>query len=551
MTLDPGRPYRIVFTGVGFHFKVQVYDLLDLTKPLLQMEADDVDVTYTNGVCGLMPYSRNDEAGVTDVTVDNYQIGGSDPNPATAPALAHPVAGTPTIETRIPAERFRNCYDPSGGISFAASTYTSDVIDASATKLRLNGVDVSSQLVLSTNGPNISGSLPGSALNSYTVYSAQIEVQDVTGHKKSTNTFWFDTFSDACLSSADVKIIEAEEYNYSNGVFQLDPIAVSGPDLDGIPVAGDGVGYFDLHGVEGVDFHDSQTAPEPLWAGEFRQFDPAGLSQGMYPEIEDSNDPFAETRYSDKVRNKYVTNNMLEFVVHRTEPGEWLNYTRDFDGGSYNAYLRVASLGPSEVLLDQVASDPTLPGQTTANLGKVSIPNQFARYNYRYIPLVDNSGSPVVLNLSGTMTLRLTMAGTPGQDNDKLAIELHPFCSCSGHHPPFVVGDGGRLLHRRSRRDRGRRQPDDYRSCVRLRTVLQAEFGNGAHDQQLLRFGRNRYDEVLRLRRRTKRPSGCFTDLAGASNGTGLCVPVGSGKFANDRSAGSIRRIPALTRQER
>lgn len=247
-------------------------------------------------------------------------------------------------------------------------------------------------------------------------------MQDVTGHKKSTNTFWFDTFSDACLSSADVKIIEAEEYNYSNGVFQLDPIAVSGPDLDGIPVAGDGVGYFDLHGVEGVDFHDSQTAPEPLWAGEFRQFDPAGLSQGMYPEIEDSNDPFAETRYSDNVRNKYVTNNMLEFVVHCTEPGEWLNYTRDFDGGSYNAYLRVASLGPSEVLLDQVASDPTLPGQTTANLGKVSIPNQFARYNYRYIPLVDNSGSPVVLNLSGTMTLRLTMAGTPGQDNDKLAI---------------------------------------------------------------------------------------------------------------------------------
>jgi len=434
LTLDPGRSYRFVFTGVGFHFKVQVYDLLDLTRPLLQLEAEDVEHTYPKGFCGLMSLSLNDEWGFSDVTFDNCQIGATDPNPPTVPvpALAHPVTGTPTIITRVPGVRFMNCYAPSGGISFTASTYTTNVINASATKLRLNGVDVSTQLALSLNSPTISGSLPGSALNSLTFYSAQIEVQDVAGLRKSTNTFWFDTFSDAYLSSTGVKIIEAEEYNYGNGVHQPDPIAVSGPDLDGNIVAGNGVGYFDLLGIEGVDFHDSQTMPEPPWVGEFRQSNPVGLSQGMFPEIEDWNDPWGETRYTDQVRNKYATNNMLEFVVHRTQPDEWLNYTREFEGGNYNAYLRVASLGSSTVLLDRVTSRPDLPNQSKTNLGKFTIPNQFARYHYRYIPLVDNSGSPVVLNLAGTTTLRLTMAGAPGQDNNKLAINYVLFVPLTG-----------------------------------------------------------------------------------------------------------------------
>ncbi len=422
VTLEPGRSYRFVFTGVDFHFKAQVYDWCDLTRPLFQMEADDAERTYTNGICGVMAYSRDEDIGTADVTLDNYEIGQFDSNPAAVPALAHPVAGTPTIETRLPAERFRNCYGGSGGISFVARTYTTNVINAVATKLRLNGVDVSRQLELSSNGPNVSGGLPGSALNPNTVYSGQIEVEDMTGLKKSTNTFWFDTFTDAYLASAQVKIIEAEDYNYSNGVYQLDPIVISGPNRYGDPVGGNGMGYFDLHGLEGVDYHDRRTAPEAPWGAEFRQFDPVGLSQGMYPEIQDANDPWGETRYSDYVRSAYATNNMLEFVVHRTEPGEWLNYTRAFDPSRYNAWLRVASLGSSEVLLGQVTSNPTLPGQSVVNLGKFAIPNQFVRYNYRYLPLVDDSGSPVALDLSGTMTLRLTLAGTPGQDNDKLAI---------------------------------------------------------------------------------------------------------------------------------
>lgn len=422
ITFEPGRPYRIVFTGVGSHFTARVYDLFDLTKPLIQMEANDADQHYTNGVCGLMTFSRDDIVGTTDVTLDNYEIATYDPNPATAPALAHPVAGTPTIETRSPAGRFANFYDRTRGVSFTASTFTTDIINAMATKLRLNGVDVSSQLYLSPNGPNLSASLPGTALSANTVYSAQIEVQDITGQKRATNTFWFDTFSDAYVGSSAAKVIEAEDYNYSNGVYQLDPIPISGPNTNGDLIETTGSGYFNLHGIEGVDFHYAQPYPDLLWSNEFRALDPVGLCQGMYPEIQDGLDTFGDERYSDHVRNAYATNGMLEFVVHRTEPGEWLNYTRAFAAGSYNAYLRVASLGATEVMLDQVTSNPSVPGQTVLNLGRFSIPNQFTRYNYRYIPLVDGSGSPATLSLSGTNTLRLTMGGVPAQDSYKLAI---------------------------------------------------------------------------------------------------------------------------------
>src|SRR5581483_2778067 len=118
-------------------------------------------------------------------------------NDATAPALANPIPGTPAVDTRTPANRWQNFWNPASGIHFTANSWSTNQINASATKLWLNGNDVSSQLTLSANGTNLTGSLPGSALQANQLYSAAISVTDVSGTKSSTNTFWFDTFSDA------------------------------------------------------------------------------------------------------------------------------------------------------------------------------------------------------------------------------------------------------------------------------------------------------------------------------------------------------------------
>jgi hypothetical protein len=327
------------------------------------------------------------------------------------------------VESRSPAERFKNFHPASEGISFTAKTHTDNVINAAATKLRLNGNDVSSQLVLPANANSITVTLPGSALAPNTVYSAQIELSDVAGALKSTNTFWFDTFSDAYLSSSDVKTIEAEDYNFNGGQFLGDPIPVSGVSTNGTPVNGSGVGYWEMIGILDIDYHDVNTFPESTWGMEYRSQDGVGLSAGMFPEISDLNESEAEPiRRSDNIRAKYADQGLLEYVVHRTQPGEWLNYTRTNWSGNYAVYLRVASFGATKVELHEVTSDPTQPEQTTSRLGTFEIPNLFTRYNYAYIPLVNDQGAPATVNLEGDKTLRLQIAGTEGQDNRKIAM---------------------------------------------------------------------------------------------------------------------------------
>jgi len=174
ITFEPGQSYRLILKAVGTLYTAQAYDLNDLTKPLVTIQTDDA--TYASGLCGFLSFSRDGTAGTTDVTIDNYFAAAADPNPATPPALAHSIAGTPVVDTRVPAARWANFHNPAAGVSFTARTYAVDVINSSVTRLRLNGIDLSSQLTLSANGNAITGSLPGSALSPNALYQGQIEL---------------------------------------------------------------------------------------------------------------------------------------------------------------------------------------------------------------------------------------------------------------------------------------------------------------------------------------------------------------------------------------
>lgn len=421
VTFVPGRPYRLVFKAVGFHFTAQAYDWNDLTAPLVTIEADDAAMTYSSGACGILAFSRQGNSGSADITFDNYFAGTNDPNPAPAPVLAHPVPGTPIVDGRVPSARWKNFLNPLTSLSFTANTYGTNVIQASATKFYLNGRDVSAQLSLSANRTNISGSLPAGVLDSNTVYSAEIVVSDVAGTKLSTNTFWFDTFSDAYLLSPAVKIIEAEEYNYNSGNYQVDPIAVSGLATNGIQINGNGIGYYGLAGSAGIDFSNSNATADPNFAA-FRSADPVRTLNGGLIGIQDANHASQYDPSSDNVRSPHSRSNLLEYVVCRTQPGEWLDYTRSFIPAFYTVYLRYSSFGSTSNDLDLVTSDPTQPGQTTVKLGTFRLANTLRFPNYLYAPLSDDTGAPLLVTLAGTNTLQLLMAGTPGQDNFKTML---------------------------------------------------------------------------------------------------------------------------------
>jgi hypothetical protein len=421
ITFVPGRPYRVIFKGVGQHYTAQAYDWNDLSTPLVTLEADDELSTATSGACGLLSFSRQSTVGTSDATFDNYYAGTNEPNPTATSAIAHPVAGTPAVNTRVPAERWKNFLSPLTVLSFTANTYSTNIINAAATKFLLNGMDVSSKLTLSANGTNISGSLPVGQLSSNKVYSAEIVVIDQAGLKSSTNTFWFDTFSDAYLRSVKVKTVEAEEYNYESGIYQLDPIPVSGIDTNGSQVNGGMVGYYDVFGTAGIDFSNRNAGADFNFA-KFRTSDAVRTLSGGLLGILDMHHLTEFDPGSDNIRSEYASSNLLEYVVVRTEPTEWLNYTRSFTPGSYAVYLRYSSFGATSNELQLVTSDPTQPEQTTAKLGNFWIPNNIRFLNYHYAPLVDDAGEPVLVGLSGTNTLRLAIGGTPGQDNRKTML---------------------------------------------------------------------------------------------------------------------------------
>lgn len=437
ITLEPGRSYRLVLQCVGTTYSGKVYDMNDLTTPLVTINVDDN--TYTTGLCGFLSFSRNGTAGVTDVTIDNYYAGTSDPNPAPAPALASPIPGTPIVVTRNPTNRFTNFQPPANGISFKAQTFTSGQINASATKLYLNGVDVSASLApLPANGSTVNFTTAAGTLAANIVYSGRIELEDTTGILKSTNTFWFDTFSDAYLKASPVKTVEAEDYNYTSGFYEIGTIPVSGLDPSSAQVNGGGIGYFDLVGEPEVDY-SKPGGSYHLVLSEYRTADRVQITQGSTlvagrdeaGDIVDlttlATDPY---RINSTQRSQYVATNVLEYQVRLTSPGDWMNYTRSFTPTNYNVYLRCASFGATTVYLDQVTSSPTVTNQTTARLGTFNVANHIMRLNYQYEQLMDGS-EPAVLCLSDTNTLRLTMGGTAIKEERLIAIDYLLFVPTS------------------------------------------------------------------------------------------------------------------------
>jgi len=114
ITLDPLKQYRMVFQGVGTNFEGRIYDLTDLTTPLIVVYG--TDATYSHGVSGLLVYDNGNGLDGADATYDNFFSDASAPSTfyaddfndgndtAPAPAWAH--------------------YDPLNGITAPPASFT-------------------------------------------------------------------------------------------------------------------------------------------------------------------------------------------------------------------------------------------------------------------------------------------------------------------------------------------------------------------------------------------------------------------------------------------
>jgi hypothetical protein len=458
LTLDSGHRYRLILQGSGSGstcmIKGLVYDLQDLTRPLITISGDaSAGAIYgpvpASGYSGLVVANASTNSGaICDVTFDNFVAAAAPPTSVSEPAVPHGLAGAPQVVNRTPAS-WTNFYSYASGISFTATTLTTtNNLNTNAIRLILNGVDVSSGLSITPTSPPTNATVTFSGLTSNIVYDASIILQDVNGHN-TTNVWTFDTFIDAFLASAPCLNIECEDYDYESGK-RIDNAALSGFSTNDnfnttgyvFPYPDDGSGYVMLRGVEGVDFHDWSDTPHygstnllspDIPSCEYRVYgmensgDPVGVAQGTPYDAEIRNFSIGYGRRFDTRRQKYVDTSAAaagyyswedpnfcieEYLVTATEGGEWLDYTRTNFNGSYNVYLRHGCAITEPVSLSQLGGPNTAP--TSTNLLGTFYGTNACMWNYRYATLLDATGKPAAVSLTGTKTLRLEMAASHG-----------------------------------------------------------------------------------------------------------------------------------------
>jgi hypothetical protein len=115
---------------------------------------------------------------------------------------------------------------------------------------------------------------------------------------------------------------------------------------------------------------------------------------------------------SDFLRQKFITAGVSDYNVGWWYTGAWLNYTRTFPTNHYYLYGRLAggsgAYGAGASLLTAGRGTST---QTTQALGTFSgVDNNWQ--GWQWVPLLNATGQPAVLNLAGVQTLKMTSSNS-------------------------------------------------------------------------------------------------------------------------------------------
>jgi hypothetical protein len=272
----------------------------------------------------------------------------------------------------------------------ASASFTFNVTSASAGGASLptnltngvgivvNGVNETRNLQFSGPSTNLAVTLPGLVAN--TLYTISVSATNSVG-LDSSKTVTFDTFS------ANVFIVSAEDYDFTNGLFIENPIPTSAPATNS---------YYGTSGVLGVDV--STYGGTGILPGN-------GAAQLIR-----SDGYTAMQKASDIQLPLYLAQdnpNVYNVQIAYNNGGNWLNYTRVYPTGDYLVYLRYNDGNAGDVeSLNLLTSGYGTPTQTTTNLGEFVSAGIGA--SYAWVPLTDTYGNKVIMNLSpGTNTLQL------------------------------------------------------------------------------------------------------------------------------------------------
>jgi hypothetical protein len=259
-------------------------------------------------------------------------------------------------------------FEPTNALSFTVTTLGS-TFPANSIKVNLDGIDVSSNLVITGSASAKNVVYPALQLNA--THVAIITVTNALGHGISVIN-QFDTFTQNNF------MFEAEDFDYGGGQY-ISPV-------NWYPDA-----YEGLDATTNIDFEHTTVAGE-LYP--YRNGIPQSLVQN----------------YGVEARQEFINFGGQDFQLDWFGIGDWANYTDVYPTGSFFVYVRTAGLNgiPFSMYLSQVVSGAGTTNQVITQIGQWSAVG-INQQTYSWVPLTDGGlVAPVVVKLGGVNTLRLS-----------------------------------------------------------------------------------------------------------------------------------------------
>ncbi|MDB6112448.1 MAG: hypothetical protein JWR69_4198, partial [Pedosphaera sp.] len=287
-------------------------------------------------------------------------------------------------------------------------------INLGGINVAVNGVDVSSNLVIGGSSTSRTVTYTGLPVNATLLNNAPLDAAVINirvtdnGGIITTNSIVYDTFSPTNLTW------EAEDYDFGGGLFIDNPRYAFGAAADT---------YWQQPGAPGVDYSDNGAGAPRVYRGPF-ELVATEFSYGVGPNGGNS----VGELMRQKVLDAYALDNTIRDVDvgFFDGPGaasglpNWLNYTRTCPTGAFNVYARVAFGGATAggLTLSQVTNGWGTSSQALAPMGTFTFGNSGGWQSYQWVPLRDSVGNLVRLNLTGTNTFQLTGNSGGGGNNN-------------------------------------------------------------------------------------------------------------------------------------
>jgi hypothetical protein len=293
------------------------------------------------------------------------------------------------VAARTDLPRIDNVY-PDGAVlmqgtnqfAFVASSPTYG-INTTNIQVTLNGVNISSNLVITGSSTSWSVSYPG--LVPSRAYTAAITVTDING-SVATTTVTFDTFNPANFTW------EAEDFDFTSGGLSDQFIDNPVPSSPANPAPNS---YANQASTPGIDENYISYAGTHLYR---------------------PSDYIATEVTSDTTRQKYLDAQqasldpaIVDYDVNFWTNASWINYTHTYPAGTFYVYARLSGgNGAFNLQCSQVTSGVGTATQTTQYLGTFrGSGTSFA--TWQWVQLINtNTSQPVVVTLGGVGTLQMT-----------------------------------------------------------------------------------------------------------------------------------------------